>query len=416
MDRGRTYTVVQLGNMAFSGQKDKLVEVTIPDTVTTLESNALNQHSGVAPVDCKLTAVHGGNGLTRIPADAFIYQARLTTIDGFSNVTEIGEQAFYQCNNLENVGWDWTKITSIGQSAFDSCSCFDNGGEQIDLQSLREIGSYAFCYSLVKRVKLPEGLTSVPEGLFYGAWMLQEVILPNSVQTIGDKAFFMDNNSQDKTVVIGSDDGSQLKRIGSQAFYSAPDFITTSKGSVIWLNKDYTSITIHTSEDNVQIAPDAFYDMTSNVIFTVASLETTKTAVDLQQAIDEASSGDTIVLTENYDIDEQVTIPADKDITLVSEDGAVLKATLSDYMFEVPATASLTLGQGVTCMVRNARLVESAGTFTLDGATVTGGTAGRDQGVVHIIEGGVFNMDAGTISGRHCKQSACRYRTPFQGR
>lgn len=402
-----TYTVTELSALYWEGENQisSLVEITIPDTVTKLGSNALNQSSDALYKDINLTAVHGGNGLTEIPTDAFIYQSNLTTIDGFENVTKIGGQAFYGCGNLgafgeAEIGWDWTKITSIGEHAFDGCTSLNNNGELLDLQSLQEIGRGAFLGSLINRVKFPEGITEIPEYVFQQAWMLKEVILPNSVETIGDYAFFMDNNSNDRTVVIGSDNGSQLKRIGSYAFYAEPDYLQRPT-YVIWFNKDYTSITIHASEDNIQIASNAFYDMESNVTFTVPSLETTKEAADLQQAINAASSGDTIVLTENYDIDEQVTIPAGKEITLVSEgeDGAVLKATLSDYMFEVPATASLTLGQGVTCMVRNARLVESAGTFTLDGATVTGGTADRYQGVVHIIEGGEFNMDAGTISG-----------------
>ena len=183
----------------------------------------------------------------------------------------------------------------------------------------------------------------------------------------------------------GSNDGSRLKEVGVDAFS----------------NREGTfEITVNTSEDSISNVAN----LGENVTFTVESVKTTKTAADLQQLIDTAAAtedieDDTIVLAENYAIDQQVDIPEGVTITLTSSGSVVLKGTLDGCMFSVPATASLTLGQGLTVMVRSARLVQSAGTFTLDGAVVTGGVAGKNQGVVHITEGGVFNLEAGSISG-----------------
>lgn len=393
---GKSYTVVMLDNGAIGSENmPKLTEITIPDTVTEIKPNALNSSNDIPPIQKKFTTINGGNGLTKIPVDAFIYQASLTTINGFSNVTEIGEQAFYQCSDLKTVGWDWTKITKIGNSAFDGCTSLDNNGEFIDLQSIEELGQGAFFTSLVNRVKFGEKLTKIPDYLFQNSWMLQEVIIPNSVETIGKNAFSMDNNTLNKVVMIGSENNSQLKRIESQAFYSEP---VDDKWNP---NTNYTSITINTSEDSVQIAEDAFYDQEKIVIFTVKSVETPGKTEELQNKINAANELP-IVPDTNYAIDTTIKIPAGKKITLQGKDGTevVLKSTLeSKTMFDVPADSALILGKGIKCLVGDDKLIQSSGTFTLDGANIQGGTVDKNDGVVHIMQGGTFNMNSGSISG-----------------
>ena len=397
---GKSYTVVMLDNGAIGSENmPKLTEITIPDTVTKIKSNALNQSSNVTLQDCNLTTVHGGNGLTTLPRNAFIYQQRLSTIDGFKNVTEINEQAFFGCYSLKTVGWDWTKITKIGNSAFDGCASLDNNGELLDLQSLKTAGMYAFTASGIQQVKLPEGMTSIPDGFFYANPDLQNIIIPNSVESIGKFAFFMEMNDKEKTVEIGSNNSSQLKRIESQAFYSEP---VDDKWNP---NTNYTSITIHTSKDQVQIAEDAFYDQDNIVHFTVESVETSGTSKDIQNKIAEAiaqGNKEPIVLDANYAIDETITIPAGEEITIQgkNETDVVLKSTLeSGTMFDVPDGSALTLGTGIKCMVQNAKLAQSSGTLTLNGANIQGGIAGTEEGVVHIMPGGTFNMNSGSISG-----------------
>lgn len=393
---GKSYTVVMLDNGAIGSENmPKLTEITIPDTVTEIKPNALNSSNDIPPIQKKFTTINGGNGLTKIPVDAFIYQASLTTINGFSNVTEIGEQAFYQCSDLKTVGWDWTKITKIGNSAFDGCTSLDNNGEFIDLQSIEELGQAAFFTSLVNRVKFGEKLTKIPDYLFQNSWMLQEVIIPNSVETIGKNAFSMDNNTLNKVVMIGSENNSQLKRIESQAFYSEP---VDDKWNP---NTNYTSITINTSEDSVQIAEDAFYDQEKIVTFTVKSVETPGTTEELKNKINAANELP-IVLDINYAIDTTIKIPAGEQITLQGKDGTevVLKSTLeSETMFDVPADSALILGKGIKCLVGDDKLIQSSGTFTLDGANIQGGTVDKNDGVVHIMQGGTFNMNSGSISG-----------------
>lgn len=303
-------------------------------------------------------------------------------------MTEFESAVFYE-TGLTNVGWDWSKVTTIGDSAFGNC--YGLSGDLVLSGDCELDGRYIFYNTGFSSVTIGEGMTELPEGTFYNCGDLVEINLPNSLTSIGKYAFQYAGwevadaeESAEIAVHIGSNGGSMLNFVGENAF----------TGSTF-------KIIAETSEDAI----DTAYNLGENVTFTVASIETTKDAEDLQEQIDaaaetETTDDDTIVLNENYDIDEQITIPAGADITLVGiEAGTILKASVDGYMFEIPADGSLTLGKNLSAVVRTARLAETAGSLTLDGAAVSGGIAGRNQGVIHVAEGGIFTMKSGSISG-----------------
>ena len=354
----------------FIGKNEKTLD--IPESVTYIGTLAFEKSN--------LKTVTGGEGITKLEGNVFQNCWRLKSVD-FPNVTEFESSVFYGDSALTNVGWDWSKVTYIDESAFDGCSGLSgplvlSGDCELD-------GMYIFYNTGFESVTIGEGMTEIPEGTFYKCFNLTEVNLPNSLTTIGQKAFAQSGDGEEITVTIGSDDASRLSEVKSGAF---------ADGNF--------NITVHTSEDS--ISNTAYLEGNGNTVtYKVASIKTTKTAADLQTLINEAESGATIDLTESYDINAKVTVPEGKSVTLTSSNGSVLKGTVSGYMFDVPATAGLALGEGLTAMVRNTRLVESAGTFTLAGADVTGGSAGMNQGVVHITEGGVFIMNSGSISGAY---------------
>ena len=370
----------------FSGKNEYTID--IPESVTYIGTGAFEESN--------LKTVTGGEGITKLESTVFQNCWLLKSVE-FPNVTEFESAVFFN-SGVSSVGWDWSKITVLDSDTFGGC--YGLTGDLV-LSGDCELGLGTFSGTGFSSITIGEGITEIPNWAFYGCFNLTEVNLPNSLTTIGEGAFgnagYQVAEGQEDfavEVTIGSDDASRLSEVKSDAF---------AEGNF--------NITVNTSEDSIANTTN-LEGFGNTVNFTVASIETTKTAADLQQQINdaaatEATADDTIVLTENYNIDDTVTIPTDSNITIVgmtarsADGGAILKGTVSDYMFDVPATASLTLGEGLTVMVRNAQLVESAGTFTLDGAAVTGGSAGMKQGVVHITEGGVFIMNSGSISGAY---------------
>ena len=107
-------------------------------------------------------------------------------IDGHK-ITGIAADAFCECKNLKKVTVP-EGITSFGYRAFVDCTSL----ESISLPStLKELGNNSFqgCTSL-KSIELPYGVTSIPLHSFAGCSSLTEVSIPNSVEDIGWFSFY----------------------------------------------------------------------------------------------------------------------------------------------------------------------------------------------------------------------------------
>ena len=106
-----------------------------------------------------------------------------------STVEEIGQDAFYGCENLKTVTLK-EGLKKIGESAFEGTSIIE-----ITIPcSVEEIGDYAFsdCYDL-KTVTLSEGLKKIGKRVFEET-SIEEITIPSSVKEIRSEAFFEYNN------------------------------------------------------------------------------------------------------------------------------------------------------------------------------------------------------------------------------
>ncbi len=110
----------------------------------------------------------------KIPAGILAYSKSLTTVN-LTGVKEIGDYAFANCANLENVTWS-NNIETIGSYAFDSCT-------------------------KIPSVTLPEGIKSIG-GYAFRANIFEIVIIPESVESIGAYAFFKGNGQNVKELEI----------------------------------------------------------------------------------------------------------------------------------------------------------------------------------------------------------------------
>jgi hypothetical protein len=214
--------VIALGNKLFRNNTH-LIEVNIPDSVTTLGTSVFRGCSGLKKVNLP-------RNLTGIPAETFFFCSSLENVEIPDTVTWIGPYAFQNCSNLQSIIIPNT-VTSIGTKAFANCSTLQN----IEIsKNLRSVGSGTFSETpwLIARseefvtvgnkilikyngnseiVEIPVPISSIVDA-FEGNSLLKEVILPKTLTSIGDHAFMNCVNLQKMEIPVG------VTSIGSNAF------------------------------------------------------------------------------------------------------------------------------------------------------------------------------------------------------
>ena len=139
-------------------------------------------------------------------------------------VTNIGDKAFYECNNLTSVEIP-NSVTSIGSFTFAKCRSLISVTIP---NSVTSIGNYAFyeCTSLIS-VTISNSITSIGERVFSHCEALTSVIIPNSVTSIGEFAF---SNCRRLTSV---EIPNSVRSIGKSAFFNCTALTSVTIGSSV---------------------------------------------------------------------------------------------------------------------------------------------------------------------------------------
>ena len=197
-----------------------------------------------------ITSVDIANGITSICSSAFRGCYNLQRVVIPCSVKTIGQEAFENCDLLEQVTIS-EGVETIGDKAFKGCISL---ASVTIPSSVRTIGASAFegC-SLRDQVTISEGVETIGKEAFKGCSRLGSVTIPRSVKTIGDNAFdegteviFAGFDSDrlvytfpEGTTVIGANSISQPYRYSSVV---VPSSVTTIAGNAFRDCKYLTSI------------------------------------------------------------------------------------------------------------------------------------------------------------------------------
>lgn len=137
------------------------------------------------------------NGITEIKDWVFAYMTGLKSVKMPASVTTIGARAFLECNSLQDVTLS-ENLTAIGLAAF----CRTNLQSIVFPESLKTIDDYAFSETPLVVVEIPDGVENMGKMAFKDCKELESVVIGNGLKTIPERAF--DRCSELRSVTFGN--------------------------------------------------------------------------------------------------------------------------------------------------------------------------------------------------------------------
>lgn len=215
-----------------------LIDVVLPDTVTTIMSNAFE--------NClALNSVVLSNNINALPTRIF---ANCTSLESITIPSlyckSIGSEAFLNCVSLEEVNHSEGNgsITNIAQSAFKGCLSLQSFVVSSSCESFsNEI--FSGCTSLESiEFSLDCKITTIPVGVFEDNKALKTIVLPSKISSIGINAF---KNSGLENLYLNSDavvtiDSSTFEGAPLKNIYVSEELVDQYKASSLW--SEYESI------------------------------------------------------------------------------------------------------------------------------------------------------------------------------
>lgn len=211
---------------------------TIPNTVVSIGYYAF-QESGFSSIVIP-------NSVVEIETGAFSFCNALNAVVIPSSVTSIGERVFAGCNRLEQIT---VEAENHVYDSRDNCNAIVESGTNLLISGCKNtvipntvttIGSQAFNWCDLTSIVIPMSVTRIDDEAFCNSYLTGDLVIPNSVVSIGNFAFY-GCGELDGSVILGS----SLTEIGEWAFdmcYHIKNFIslantppTIKSGGLGWL-------------------------------------------------------------------------------------------------------------------------------------------------------------------------------------
>ena len=139
-------------------------------------------------------------GLKSIGDGAFQYCTGLTSINIPNSVTSIGYSAFFSCNSLTDIVIP-NSVVNIGRGAFEYTAWYDHQSEGV-VYAGKVAYSYKGTMPSNTSIEFDEGTLSISDDVFYTLDNLISVTIPKSVVAIGRDAFACKNLSN---IIVDAD-------------------------------------------------------------------------------------------------------------------------------------------------------------------------------------------------------------------
>ena len=185
---------VQIGDLYYNLNANDLTA-----EVTYQEQWSLTNYSYLTAVNIPESVDYNSvtYSVTSIGSNAFYGCSGLTSITIPNSVTSIWDWAFYRCTGLTSITIP-NSVTSIGGYAFDECSGLTSivvasGNTTYDSRencnAIIETSSNTLIAGCQNTI-IPNSVTSIGEFAFFGCSGLTSITIPNSVTSIGNSAFY----------------------------------------------------------------------------------------------------------------------------------------------------------------------------------------------------------------------------------
>ena len=248
-----------IGDNAFKNQVD-LTKVTIPSSVLEIGEGAFQNCFSLKTVvfaeSSSMQSIGKGafafctslESIVNLPGNAsygtymFQYCTSLTQISIPAGVTALPNYMFRYCTSLAQIALP-ESVTSIGQYAFQNCTSL----AEIDISNVTSIGNFAFNFSGLTKITIPEAIKTLDNQIFNGCSKLKTVTLHDNITSFGTSLFTDCTSLESITLPSG------LKTFGTSVFKNCtsltsitiPSGVTTLTNNLFDGCTSLASVTLH---------------------------------------------------------------------------------------------------------------------------------------------------------------------------